>query len=252
MKTGFQERLLRALTEYAPPDIRGDKKAFQLAMRDALGGGEDTRTGTSYPAVLGYFSGATTPSLAWVEAAADLLGVRAGWLAFGRNAGEPTDEEQAQSDFETWLSMESGNDPLWPVVERYCPEAKYFDPALITQLRRVMHDHAWRAQSATEGFEVEKVGATYEKVFPALVRALYTPLVELDSPLVHVSPFDRQMTLYIEAVLHAIGIAARTMENPDTETSPPDGTPTWREYRERIIRGQTGPENEDARHPGEE
>ena len=75
------ERLNRALDRKgAPVEIRGDRKALQQELRKRLRGSRD---GTSYPAVLGYFAGNTTPSLPWINEAADLLGVRRAYLAFG-------------------------------------------------------------------------------------------------------------------------------------------------------------------------
>jgi hypothetical protein len=72
------ERLALALDDFAPADIRGDKKAFQRAMRARLG--PERAQGTSYPAVLGYFAGKVSPSLEWLTEAADVLGVRLPWL----------------------------------------------------------------------------------------------------------------------------------------------------------------------------
>lgn len=69
-----------------------DKRAFtaEMAARLADRGGQQ---GVSYQSILSYFDGTQTPSVAWVTEAADLLGVRAEWLAFG--GGAPTREEEA-------------------------------------------------------------------------------------------------------------------------------------------------------------
>jgi hypothetical protein len=76
------ERLAQAL---AGGPFRGDRKAFQRVMRERLGGGH----GTSYTAVLGYFSGVTEPSLTWLTEAADVLDVRVEWLVFGDEPVRP-------------------------------------------------------------------------------------------------------------------------------------------------------------------
>lgn len=89
------------MERYAPEGIRGDKRAFQRALRERMGS-EDSRQGTSYPAVLGYFSGRVTPSLPWTFEAARLLNVRVSWLAFG--VGEPTEEEEREATFVGALS----------------------------------------------------------------------------------------------------------------------------------------------------
>ncbi len=96
MQPGFGERLETALERYAPDEVRGDKRAFQRALRERMGS-ENSRQGTSYPAVLGYFGGRVTPSLPWTLEAARLLTVRPSWLAFGE--GEPTDEAEREATF---------------------------------------------------------------------------------------------------------------------------------------------------------
>src|SRR5688572_11810781 len=85
------DRLKLALKKHAPEAFGGDRKAFQRLMRERMG---DRGGGTSYPAVLGYFAGRTSPSVEWLENAADVLGVRAAWLAFGE--GAETDEREVE------------------------------------------------------------------------------------------------------------------------------------------------------------
>lgn len=101
MHPALGQRLERALERYAPEEIRGDKQAFQQALRDRMGS-ENSRQGTSYPAVLGYFAGKVTPSLPWVLEASALLNVRVSWLAFGE--GEPTEDEEREAAFLGTLS----------------------------------------------------------------------------------------------------------------------------------------------------
>lgn len=74
-------RLSEALERYAPRGIRGDKKAFTRCLGDVKG--------SSYPTVLGYFADNVEPSPTWLRAAADVVGVRPEWLAFG--TGEPVE-----------------------------------------------------------------------------------------------------------------------------------------------------------------
>lgn len=81
------DRLTLALKD-APEAVRGDKKKFTAAM--ARTGVE----GVSYPTVIGYFSDKVKPSPEWLSAAAELLGVRAEWLAFGTGG---RDENEARS-----------------------------------------------------------------------------------------------------------------------------------------------------------
>jgi hypothetical protein len=101
--SGIAERLERALKEFAPREIRNDKRKFQKALKKQMESSPESRHGTSYPAVLGYFSGATSPSLAWTEAASHVLRVRTAWLAF--DDGEPTEEEQARRAIEERLAL---------------------------------------------------------------------------------------------------------------------------------------------------
>jgi hypothetical protein len=93
MKT-IAERLSWALDSNAPEGIRGDRKAFQRLMRQRMG--RESAQGTSYPAVLGYFAGKVSPSIEWLNVAADFLGVRAAWLAYGE--GAMTDAERAERE----------------------------------------------------------------------------------------------------------------------------------------------------------
>ena len=92
MATDFSKRLKEASTKHAPAKVRGDKQAFQEAIKTEMGSSDKDRHGTSYPSVLSYFSGGSAPSLEWIQAAAGILGVRAEWLAFG--SGTATEEEE--------------------------------------------------------------------------------------------------------------------------------------------------------------
>ena len=64
------------------------KKAFHRQLEDA------GVKGSSYPSVRKYLSGAATPSLRFLEVAAELCQVRVAWLAFGD--GAPTDERELE------------------------------------------------------------------------------------------------------------------------------------------------------------
>jgi hypothetical protein len=92
------ERLGWALETLAPEAIRGDKKAFRAVMNERLKG---EREGTSYPAVLGYFSGATSPSVRWLNVAADVLGVRPPWLLAGQ--GAPTEDMATPDELDAYI-----------------------------------------------------------------------------------------------------------------------------------------------------
>lgn len=83
LKGSIAQRLQDALRRSG-----SDKKAFAADMRSRLG----DRGGVSYPTVLGYFDGSALPSVEWLTAAADILDVRAAWLAFGD--GAMTQEQQ--------------------------------------------------------------------------------------------------------------------------------------------------------------
>ena len=76
------DRLTKALNQFAPLDVRGDKKAL-AGVLGARMESADKQPGTSYPSVLGYFAGRTQPSLNWITEAALVMGVRREWLAFG-------------------------------------------------------------------------------------------------------------------------------------------------------------------------
>ena len=75
------DRLTKALNQFAPLNVRGDKKAL-AGVLSARMESADKRPGTSYPSVLGYFAGRTQPSLDWITEAALVMGVRREWLAF--------------------------------------------------------------------------------------------------------------------------------------------------------------------------
>jgi hypothetical protein len=90
------DRLALALDDYAPDALRGDRKAFQRAMRARLG--PERAQGTSYPAVLGYFGGKVSPSLEWVSVAADVLAVRPAWLAFRDGAPDGASVDPGQRE----------------------------------------------------------------------------------------------------------------------------------------------------------
>lgn len=81
------ERLRLAVEAWEPGDGRPSVRRFQREMEKRLGerGG---RMGVSYPAINSYLQDASKPSLEWIDEAADLLGVRAVWLAY--EDGEPT------------------------------------------------------------------------------------------------------------------------------------------------------------------
>jgi hypothetical protein len=122
MQPALGERLEKALEEHAPQEIRGDKQAFQRTLRDRMGS-EDSRQGTSYPAVHGYFSGKVVPSLPWLLAAARLLKVRPSWLAFGE--GAPTEDEERRALLVKGLSTiaAAGPDPTSADGLRYWQHA---------------------------------------------------------------------------------------------------------------------------------
>ena len=115
MQLSAPDRLASALNANAPEDLRGDRKAFQRLMRERFG--EGNRKGTSYPAVLGYFKGSASPSLAWIEVAAGILGVLPAWLAYG--VGERTQADQKAADIErAVVSMSQDQTEEWQRMGR--------------------------------------------------------------------------------------------------------------------------------------
>lgn len=121
------ERLQQALHQWNPgtgrePSIRQFQQ--ELEMRSGV-------RGTTYASVHSYFSGrAPSPPLSFLEAAADILGVRAAWLAF--DDGEMTEELETRrrgaldrrgfetypsvfwEEFDaTWIEDQFPNPPSW-------------------------------------------------------------------------------------------------------------------------------------------
>lgn len=94
MDKSLGRRLAKALNEYAPEKIRGDKKALERALKERLPKSE--RAGVSYPAILGYFAGRTAPSMEWIRHAAAVLGVREVWLTYG--VGAPTELSEREAE----------------------------------------------------------------------------------------------------------------------------------------------------------
>lgn len=89
MKT-LGERVSWALEYWptAPEDSRrGRRRLFQEEMRERLPKG----AGTSYRVLLEYLEDRQTPSVEWLQEAAELTGVRPAWLTYGD--GSPTDAE---------------------------------------------------------------------------------------------------------------------------------------------------------------
>lgn len=78
---------LRAAIERSEYSIR----AFQRAME-----AKDV-SGSTYPTINAYLKDESTPSLEFMEEAADLLAVRPEWLAFER--GEPTTEQEENAQY---------------------------------------------------------------------------------------------------------------------------------------------------------
>lgn len=68
---------------------KGPPRAFAEELSGRL---EGAKTGATYRSVLNYMNGVETPSVEWIDAAADLLGVRRAWLAF--EEGARTEEEE--------------------------------------------------------------------------------------------------------------------------------------------------------------
>lgn len=73
----FPERLDRAIAEWKESGKGKGKRAFARAMK------ERGVRGATYRTLLNYLEPKTTPSPKWTEEAADVLGVRIGWLAQG-------------------------------------------------------------------------------------------------------------------------------------------------------------------------
>ena len=72
------------------------------------------------PALYRYLSDETTPSLAFLREAADILGVRPAWLAFGD--GEPTDAEQKianRLEFEEGGRDKASDLAMWNALTRW-------------------------------------------------------------------------------------------------------------------------------------
>lgn len=70
---------------------RGAIRAFQVAMARRLRG-SGARSGESYRAIMSYLSGSSYPALEWLLEAAELLGVRSGWLLTGEGYRTPEEE----------------------------------------------------------------------------------------------------------------------------------------------------------------
>ncbi len=90
----FAERLRWAIERQPRQGRRRGMKLFQRRMAEtarARGGG-GRRPGVALSTIQGYLSGAVEPPLAWIAEAADVLGVRRGWLLTGE--GWPTLEEE--------------------------------------------------------------------------------------------------------------------------------------------------------------
>ena len=80
------ERLKYAIQKGTGPGAGSIRKFHKLIS-------EQDVPGNSYPVIHRYLRGAAKPPLAFLEAAADLLGVRPAWLILGD--GKPTEREQA-------------------------------------------------------------------------------------------------------------------------------------------------------------
>jgi transcriptional regulator with XRE-family HTH domain len=88
--TGAEEMTTGGRLKQALERSGKTKSGFLKEIQERLG--KDTREGVSWPALSRYLNDETNPSVAFLKAAADIVGVRAAWLIV--EDGEPTTEQQ--------------------------------------------------------------------------------------------------------------------------------------------------------------
>jgi hypothetical protein len=215
---------------------RGDgQRAFVRAMENLsrlrAEAGHAPISGISRPMVHRYLKGEAVPPLAFVAAAADLLGVRFEWLAV--DAGAPTEAEEG-------MRRESGDDPVSVMTDAaMAGVAKGFAlysaagaPALTWMVQSVVMPLylAWEAQLYTHpdaetastdwnsitSDDLDRRAAEAENLGELVGIAIAAPLAVLQ---LRLHPHTASMSAYVQAVcagLLAAVAAGRVELTPET------------------------------------
>jgi len=137
--------------------------------------GEGTR-GVSYASVWEYVEGKTDPPLSFLRVAAEVLGVREGWLATGE--GHPTDGHAAEAHVAETVAADVAEDVLAEIRLGFAgedsEEGNWLESNAIARAALV---HAWRRRR--EGFR-NRIGASVtESLDPSVAQAEGHPPAEV-------------------------------------------------------------------------
>jgi len=165
--------------------------------------------GTALSSVQAYLNGSVTPSLSWVDAASEILDVRAAWLAFG--GGFPTEAEQAAI-----RRSSTGNDPATTSASTAGGVAHDALAGFVTSVFNEEMPAFWRLPPAARRALMDGLarhvgrlvhrGDSFHATYRRLVRYLATPFDVTKVDPMTLDPAD--LAIIVEGLLRAIEIAS--------------------------------------------
>ena len=189
-------RLKKAIARYWRPgsgraSIRNFQAQFSEWVRSADGAGQallwsperlQNFQGVTYAAISTYVQGEVLPSIEWIEAAAEFLGVRHEWLAWG--IGEPTDEEERRQRASAPSEYSALDTRAWAALLSECPDlSRGVSDFVQVPILRVAHlyfakelQHRGIRPSGDVEISVEERGDLWVQVCAAIGAALHAPL----------------------------------------------------------------------------
>jgi len=186
----------------------GRQRGLRLFQR-RLAAARPGLDGTALSSIQAYLNGSVTPSLGWVEAASQILGVRTAWLAFG--GGFPTEAEQdvihtSTTKGERATAPASANAPttrdtlgefVMSVFNEELPAFWRLPPAARRALMDGLARHVQRLVQRGDSFH-----ATYRRY----VRYLATPFAVTKVDATSLDPAD--LAIIVDGLVRAIEIAS--------------------------------------------
>lgn len=198
--------------------------------------------GANYPSINSYLSDKVEPPLAFVREAANALGVRVEWLAFG--VGKPTEAEEAarRADLDTFREL----------LGKAVPEIKQLDGAVEAALTDLTL-RSFRLMVESGAANVEQVeesglGAVLAATAAAWWALALMPVTGVGEGARPIRADPRQFSSYALAALHAFSLALDIAARPPDLLSEQDIAlqPPWWLMKQDIERRTATEEEEEA------